>query len=211
MAVYEPEGRSRHTSNIVGNHLYVWSGDQDDFPISHNDEPKRKVTSCVEIMDLDTGKWKQVATTGNPPLGVTRYSSAVIENSILYFGGYCSHGDCYHNSVTCLNIDSFEWKELFPTNPHTGPMMKSRCGMIPVKIDGKHYLFIVGGYSPSVNTSRKQNGQYGCTNEHHYFDISTCKYTNVSHYCVYWLIIGYNVISFRSVGLTSCYWRLSTS
>ena len=132
-------------SNIVGNHLYVWSGYQSGLPRSHNDESKRKFTSCVEIMDLDTGKWKQAATTGNPPLGVTEYSSAVIENSILYFGGYCNHDVCYHNSVTRLNINSLKWKELFPTNPHTGPMMKCGCGIIPVKIDGKNYLLVIGG------------------------------------------------------------------
>ena len=109
--VYQPEGRCRHTSNIVGNHLYVWSGYQSDLPSSHNNESKRKFTSCVEIMDLDTGKWKQAAATGNPPLGVYGYSSAVIENSILYFGGYCNHGDCYHNSVMHLNIDSLHGME----------------------------------------------------------------------------------------------------
>ena len=135
-------------------------------------------------MDLDTRKWKQAATTGNPPLGVIGYSSAVIENSIIYFGGYCNHGgDCYHNSVTLLNIDILEWKELFPTNPHTGPMMKRGCGMIPVKIDGKNYLLVIGGSGPSVNTPQQQNAQYvdGRTNEQHYFDLSTSKYINISH------------------------------
>ena len=181
--VYQPEGRRCHTSNIIGNHLYVWSGSQRGLPRSHNDESKRKFTSCVEIMDLDTGKWKQAATTGNSPLGVAGYSSAVIENSILYFGGYCSHDGCFHNSVTRLNIDSLEWKELFPTNPHTGPMMKWRCGMIPVKIDGKNYLLVIGGhqFGPSVNTPQQQNAQYKeefddiYTNEQHYFDLSTSK------------------------------------
>ena len=139
-------------------------------------------------MDLDTGKWKQAATTGNPPLGVIGYSSAVIENSILYFGGYCYHSGCYHNSVTRLNIDSLKWKELFPTNPHTSPMMKCNCGMIPVKIDRKNYLLVIGGYGPSVNTPQQQNAQYSkrpfgyvCTNEQHYFDLSTSKYINISH------------------------------
>ena len=125
-------------------------------------------------MDLDTGKWKQVATTGNPPLGVTGYSSAVIECSILYFGGYCNHGRCYHNSVTRLNIENLEWKELFPTNPHTGPMMKRGCGMIPIKIDGKNYLLVIGGWGPSVNTQNALGNIY--TNGQHYFDLSTSKY-----------------------------------
>ena len=96
-------------------------------------------------MDLDTGKWKQAATTGNPPLGVAGYSSAVIENSILYFGGDCYHDNCFHNSVTRLNIDSLEWKELFPTNPHTRPMVKGRCGMIQLKLMKRiTYLSLVG-------------------------------------------------------------------
>ena len=140
-------------------------------------------------MDLDTGKWKQAATTGSPPLGVIGYSSAVIENSILYFGGYCYHGRCYHNSVTRLNIESLEWKELFPTNPHTGPMIKWSCGMIPVKIDGKNYLLVIGGGGPLINTGHQENAEYDyqfCwgivyTNEQHYFDLSTSKYINISH------------------------------
>ena len=82
-----------------------------------------------------------------------------------------------------------EWKELFPTNPHTGPMMKWGCGMIPVKIDGKNYLLVIGGSGPSVSTPRQQNAQYEAgpfgdiyyTNEQHYFDLSTSKYINISH------------------------------
>ena len=96
---------------------------------------------------------------------------------------YCSHGDCFHNSVTRLNIDSLKWKELFPTNPHTGPMMKWGCGIIPVKIDEKNYLLVIGGRGPSVNTPQQQNAQYvgRRTNEQHYFDLSTSKYINISH------------------------------
>ena len=144
-------------SNIVGNHLYIWSGSQSGLPNSHNDESKRKFTSCVEIMNLETGKWKQVATTGNPPLGVTAYSSAVIEKNILYFGGYCNHDRCFHNSITSLNIESLLWKELFSTHPHASPMIKRGCGMIPVKLDGKNHLFVIGGYGRSFDISTMLN------------------------------------------------------
>ena len=117
-------------------------------------------------------------------MGASYYASAVIDNNIIYFGGYCGHERCYHNSLTSLCVDTMQWKELSPTNPHTGPMMKSYCGMIPVKIDGKYYLLVIGGEGPSVNTPQQDTAQYSdkgmlsgyiCTNEHHYFDLSTGK------------------------------------
>ena len=117
-------------------------------------------------------------------MGASDYASAVIDNNIIYFGGYSGHDRCFHNSLTSLCVDTMQWKELSPTNPHTGPMMKSYCGMIPVKIDGKYYLLVIGGEGPSVNTPQQDTAQYSDkgmmngyirTNEHHYFDLSTGK------------------------------------
>ena len=57
--------------------------------------------------------------------------------------------------------------------------------MIPVKIDGKYHLLVIGGYGPSVNTSQQDTAQYSDigmqsgyirTNEQHYFNLSTGKY-----------------------------------
>ena len=165
-AEYQPNGRSEHVSNIVGNNLYIWSGSQKDYPRVHNDEAKRRHNSHVEILNLATGNWSQCPTTGNPPLGVTGYASAVIDNNIIYFGGFCGHKGCFHNSVTTLCVDTLSWKELFPTNANSGPMMKCYCGMVAVKINGKNCLLIIGGRS----TSREY------TNEQHFFDVSTSKY-----------------------------------
>ena len=182
---YQPAGRYDHRSNVVGNKLYVWSGNQRDCPEIHSSEAKQRYNSRVEILDLITGNWRQCPTTGNPPLGFIEYASAVIDNNIIYFGGWCGHEDCYHNSLTSLCVDTMQWKELSPTNPHTGPMMKSACGMIPVKIDGKYHLLVIGGYGPSVNTSQQDTAQYSDigmqsgyirTNEQHYFNLSTGKY-----------------------------------
>ena len=137
---YQPHGRYDHRSNVVGNKLYVWSGNQRDRPKIHSSEAKQRYNSSVEVLDLITGNWRQYPTTGDPPLGVSSYASAVIDNNIIYFGGWCGHEKCYHNSLTSLCVDTMQWKELSPTNPDTGPMMKSGCGMIPVKIDGKYHL-----------------------------------------------------------------------
>ena len=188
-AEYQPNGRREHTSNVAGNNLYVWSGSQKDYPRVHNDEAKRKYNSHVEVLNLTTGNWRQFPTTGrsNPPLGVTGYASAVIDNNIIYFGGFCGHEGCYHNSVTALCVDTLSWKELSPTNAHTGPMMKCYCGVVAVKIEGKNYLLVIGGHGPLVNTLQQDTAEYikltdinFLTNEQHYFDLSSGKYTCIN-------------------------------
>ena len=180
---YQPAKRFGHRSNVVGNKLYVWSGEQRDCPKIHSSEAKQRYNSRVEILDLMTGNWRQCPTTGNPPFSVAGYASAVIDNNIIYFGGWCGHIGCYHNSLTSLCVDTMQWKELSPTNSHIGPMMKSRCRMIPVKIDGKYHLIVIGGSGPSLNTPRQDTAQYSDkgsglirTNEQHYFNLSTGKY-----------------------------------
>ena len=173
---YQPAGRYWHKSNVVGNKLYVWSGEQRDRPVIHSSEAKQRYNSRVEILDLITGNWRQCPTTGDPPLSVDGYASAVIDNNIIYFGGCCGHNRCYHNSLTSLCVDTMQWKELSPTNPHTGPMMKSGCGMIPVKIDGKYHLLVIGGMGPSARQDTSDTSSLITTNEQHYFNLSTGKY-----------------------------------
>ena len=116
---YQPNGRASHTSQIVGNKLYIRSGWQKDYPRIHNGEEKRRYNSSVEIFNLITGNWSQYPTTGNPPLAINGYPSAVIDNNIIYFRGFCGHKGCYHNSLTSLCIDTLHWKELPPTNPNS--------------------------------------------------------------------------------------------
>ena len=186
---YRPAGRACHISEIVGNKLYIHSGWQKNFPQVHDSEAKQRYNSRIEILDLISGNWRQYPTTGNPPLGFLGCASAVVDNNIIFFGGFCGHEGCYHNSVTSLCADTLNWKELFPTNPNAGPMMKSYCKMIPVKIDGKNYLFVIGGNGSLINTPRQVNAQYSetsdgfvHTNEQHYFNLSTCKYRSIKYH-----------------------------
>ena len=182
---YQPSGRAGHRSNRVGNNLYICSGHRKGYPQTHNDEVKQKYKSRVEIFNLITGNWRHCTTTGNPPLSINGYTSAVINDNIIYFGGYCGHERCYHNSVHSLSVDTLSWKELFPTNQHTGPMMKLHSRMIPVKIDGKNYLLVIGGQGPLVNTPQQDTAQYSekkmnqgfiRTNEQNYFNLLTGKH-----------------------------------
>ena len=104
------------------------------------------------------------------------YASAVIDNNIFYFGGYCGHIDCYHNSLFSLSVDDLTWKALSPTNRYIGPNTKKGCGMVPVKIDGQDYLFVFGGKGKLINTPRQRYAKYsdeGRSNEQYLYDLST--------------------------------------
>ena len=43
---------------------------------------------------------------------------------IYFFGGYCGHGDCCHNSLSSINVEDMIWTELFPTTDERGPAKK---------------------------------------------------------------------------------------
>ena len=165
-----------HSTIKVGDYLYMWGGDQPGLPEVHNSEEKRAMTSVMEVCHLPSGRWEQKPTTSTPPLGVIGYAAAAIENEIFYYGGYCGHSGCYHNSLFSFNVDTFNWKELSPTTPHHGPRMKRLCGMVAVQLDGEDYLVVMGGTGPSANNTPKQPAaQYSGSkcNEIHYCKLSS--------------------------------------
>uniref|UniRef100_A0A1X7SML3 Uncharacterized protein n=1 Tax=Amphimedon queenslandica TaxID=400682 RepID=A0A1X7SML3_AMPQE len=97
--IYQPVEREGHLQVEVGDYLYMWGGSQPGFPPVHNNEKKKSMCSVVEVCHLPTGEWVQKPTTGDPPLGVCGYAATVIRNEIFFYGGYCGHDDCYHNSL----------------------------------------------------------------------------------------------------------------
>ena len=116
----------------------------------HDNEKKNSMSSVMEVCHLASGRWEQKPTTGAPPLGVWGYASVVIGREIFLFGGYSGHLGCYHNSLFCFNVDTFNWKELSSTSPHHGPMMKCYCGVVAVQFDGEDYLVVIGGSNDNV-------------------------------------------------------------
>ena len=173
--------RDGHSTVKVGDYLYLWGGDQPGLPVVHDSEEKKSMSSVMEVCHLASGgRWEQKPTTGTPPLGVRGYAAAAIGNEIFYYGGYCGHGRCYHNSLYSFNVDTFNWKELSLTSHH-GPMMKYYCGMVAVQLDGEDYLVVIGGMGPFVSNTPKQAGaqysDYGIRcNEIHYYKLSSGQY-----------------------------------
>ena len=166
----------------------MWGGNIDGLPEVHNIEMKQKMTSVIEIFHLSTGMWEQQLTNGKPPLGVIDYASTVFGNSIYYFGGYCNHSGCFHNSLNTLTTDSLIWNELYTTSQNIGPMMKRSSGMISLTFNKVELLLVIGGIgrrptSPQPSAQyKKVFGENVHTNEHHYYHLASGKDINTSYY-----------------------------
>ena len=161
----------------------MWGGAQPGLPLVHDSEEKKAANSIMEVCDLASGRWEQKPTTGTPPLGVYGYAAAVIGREIFFFGGDCGHGDCLHNSLFSFNVDTFNWKELSPTSPHHGPMMKRYCGMVAVQFEEEAYLVVIGGSNrigQQPGTQRdaqyESNISFQYCNEIHYYKLSSGQY-----------------------------------
>ena len=85
-------------------------------------------------------RWQQQSTTGTPPLGVWGYACSAIGNKIYYFGGWCNHDQCNHNSLHELDTDGFKWRECLASSD-SGPLKKASCGMVAFQ----ETLLVIGG------------------------------------------------------------------
>ena len=179
--------RAAHRTISVGDSLYVWAGNQDGLPRVHDSEEKRRITSNIQHFTPSTGQWITRGTTGTPPLGVRTYCCTAINDQLYYFGGYCGHDNCHHNSITQLDTVSLQWRELEPTDP-TRPVMR-RCGggMISFEHDGVHHLLMIGGVGskPAVQLPHYKyielpSGRWR-TNEHSMYNLSSSK---ILYYCL---------------------------
>ena len=178
----EPAGRSSHSTAVVNNQLYLWGGIVDGMPLVHDSAEKRQFFSCLEVFDVNTGCWEQRTTRGTPPLGVVGYSCVTVGNELHYFGGYCGHSGCYHNSVHTLSTSTLQWRMLAPstTEDHGAPMQKHHCGMVHFTEGEEDLLYVVGGYGHAVPSSPQLGSLYQLTtlgnvhtNEQHIFSLSS--------------------------------------
>ena len=182
---FGPSATALHRTVSVGDSLYVWAGGQDGLPRVHDSEEKRKFASNIQHFTLSTGQWVSRATTGTPPLGVIGYSCTAIDNQLYYFGGWCGHDDCLHNSITQLDTVSLQWRELEPTDATRPIMRRGWSGMISFEHDGVHHLLIIGGVGsepaaqlPHYHYKRLPNGNWR-TSEHSMYNLASSKYNAV--------------------------------
>ena len=185
---YEPAPRTGHTPLLVdGTDLYLWGGLLDSLPRVHDSPAKREFLSSVDVFQSDCGDWIRRETSGTPPLGVRGYRCAAVGDSLYYFGGYCGHDKCYHNSVHKLSTSSLQWMMLSPSTSESGaPMRKFGSGMVAFRDGEEDILCVVAGFG--LTPSHRQPGaQYktalgsiSWSNEQHMFSLSTSEYNTLS-------------------------------
>ena len=159
----------------------MWAGAQAGLPDVHDSEEKRRITSNIQHFTPSTGQWTTRGTTGTPPLGVRAYCCTAINDLLYYFGGWCGHDDCHHNSITQLDTVSLQWRELEPTDATRPVMRRAHGGMISFEHDGVHHLLMIGGQGskPAVQLPHNKyielpSGRWR-TNEHSIYNVSSSK------------------------------------
>ena len=122
----EPAGCHTHSTDVVGEEVYLWAGWQYEMPHVHDSAEKQAFLSSVEVFNVNTGCWERRTTCGTPPLGVRGYSCVAVRTDLYYFGGGCGHSGCYHNSVHTLSTSTLQWRMLAPTTSEDGAPEEER-------------------------------------------------------------------------------------
>ena len=169
--------RACHSTVVNNDRLYSWGGKQENLPMVHYNDEKRKFTSSVDIFHLPTLKWERKSTTATPPAGVMYYACTNIKDNILYFGGSCKPIDCFHNELFQLDTLTNEWKEIINSCPDNGPMRKRGCGIISFNINGEDNLLVIGGIG-HIPITTQMKSQYAHVI---HSDIPNLCYTNEIH------------------------------
>ena len=163
-----------HSSEILGDDLIIWGGDQQGLPEVHDSREKRKITTHLDLLNLPTMEWNNVSTTGTPPARAMGYSTTTIGEEMYVFGGNCDFRGCSHNDLYQLNHK--EWKSIPCTNT---PMKKESCGFTSYSYQGSDHLLALGGLGGEQPPSEPQphslyiprNGLYR-TNEVHIMNMT---------------------------------------
>ena len=115
------------------------------------------------------------------------YCCTATNDQLYYFGGWCGHDECLHNSITQLDTFSLQWRELEPTDATRPVMRRAYGGMISFEHDGVHHSLLIGGIGskPAVQLPHykyiKLPSEAWRTNEHSMYNLSSSK---ILYYCL---------------------------
>ncbi|XP_019859546.1 PREDICTED: uncharacterized protein LOC109587763 isoform X1 [Amphimedon queenslandica] len=187
---YQLGVRVQHTTAVVGEVLYCWGGARGGLDGSHDSPTKKQCTSAIDAFNLLSGVWSSQPTRGSPPLGIMGVSCTTINNNIYYFGGWCGHDFCFHNSLNCLDTLTLKWKEIQPTSDNF-VTKRGFGGMIVMGSEGEpQQLLVIGGEAP-ISTITQYHHQFEYnkmagvddlvrTNEQNIYNLSNGQWTVLS-------------------------------
>ena len=132
---YEPQARFDFCGTLVEGKLIIYGGRS----FEHDTGPPR----YVDLLDISSGRWKHVLTSGIPPNAIYGVAHASIGTFVYAFGG----GDeerSYYDTLHRFDIYNKVWTILEPTNSSSTPTPKIGASMIVYKkllvMFGGHYF-----------------------------------------------------------------------
>ena len=160
----EPLCCSRPFSAVKDGLHYLWRGRG----------PGMEATT-ISMYRPSTEQWILYSTTGSPPSGLCAGGCVSLGSYLYCTGGYDYVNGYWHNDIHKLNLDTFEWSEVYPRNcPSELPIQKD-SGML-VAIDDRMLICFGGwGIGPKQSGSRfirdrRYTEPFGWTNELHLLD-----------------------------------------
>lgn len=131
--------RMGHTcANLNGELFFVWGGVDDKvaYVTTRNND--------LWIYETITGYCRRRICSGECPPHLSASSSALINQKMYVFGGHSTSLDNWLNSLYCLDLDTFVWKDLGSQakGEPTKPIRSDKC--VSWSHHGRFYVF--GGY-----------------------------------------------------------------
>lgn len=128
-----------HTcANLNGELFFIWGGANDNLSSTS------RADSQLWIYETLTGYWRRRECTGECPPHLSGSTCSLIGRKMYVFGGHSSAQDNWLNNLFCLDLDTFEWKDLgskIRAEP-TKPIRCDKCSSWT--FNGRFYIF--GGY-----------------------------------------------------------------
>lgn len=132
--------RMGHTcANLNGELLFFWGGS--DYKCRAHVSTQN---THLWIYETLTGYWRRKSCTGECPPNLSGSTSSLIGQKMYIFGGFSSLHDDWLNSLYCLDLQTFTWKDLgarADAKP-SKPIRSDKC--VSWSYEGRLYVF--GGY-----------------------------------------------------------------
>jgi len=131
--------RMGHTcANLNGELLFIWGGSDESIAYQSVRNPH------LWIYETLTGYWRHRSCSGECPPYLSGTTSSLIGQRMFVFGGHSTAQDNWLNSLYCLDLETFVWRDLgSQANAEpTKPVRSDKC--VSWSYDGRFYIF--GGY-----------------------------------------------------------------